>query len=68
MFGNFCRRAFALTLAAAAVALAGVPAFALPPTGDSSSTVIPIVVGLLALSVVLILVYVILSAKKKKGR
>lgn len=45
----------------------GLPVFALnPATGDSSGTMIVIMGGLLAVSLVLIIVYAVLSAKKKK--
>ncbi len=65
---KFVKRAISMLLAALTAVALGLPVFALPPTGDGSSTMIPVMVGLLGLSVVLIIVYVILSGKKKKGR
>lgn len=57
---------FALVMALVFVGLS-VPAFAaIPSTGDSSTLLFPVMGILLGVSLVLIIVFVILSAKKKK--
>ena len=64
---RFAKRTVSLLLTLGCALALGLPVFALPPTGDGSSTMLPIMGGLLGLSVVLIIV-VIVSGKKKKGR
>ena len=66
--GKFGKRAVSLLVTVSCALALGLPVFALPPTGDGSSTMLPLMAGLLGLSLLLIVVYVVLSGKKKKGR
>lgn len=57
----------ALTIGFILTVCMGAPVYALnPATGDSSGTMIVIMGGLLAVSLVLIIVFAVLSAKKRK--
>lgn len=61
------RRYTAWVIGLVLAACTGLPVFALnPATGDSSGTMIVIMGGLLAVSLILIIIYAVLSAKKKK--
>ncbi|MEM1483908.1 hypothetical protein V6615_03400 [Oscillospiraceae bacterium PP1C4] len=68
MIGNFSKRAVAFLTVTVSALWLGVPAFALnPATGDETTQLLlPIMGGLLAVSVILVIVYAVLSAKKKK--
>ncbi len=67
MLGRFSKLAGMLPVMAIAAPWLGVPAFALVPvTGDEmTQMLLPIMGGLLALSVILVVVYIVLSKKKK---
>ena len=68
MLNHFSRQLMALFFTAATAIGLGTPAHATgnPPTGDGSSIMMPLMIGLLALSAVLIVVYLVLSARKRK--
>ncbi len=67
LFDRFFKRLAAVSAALMLAVCMGVPIFAFnPATGDSSGTMIVIMGGLLAVSLVLIIIFAILSAKKKK--
>ena len=68
MFDAFSKKAAAVVTTALAAAFLGLPVYAIPNTGDGSSTLMPVMAGLLGLSLILIIVYAVLSAKKKKRR
>ena len=68
MFGRHFRKSVAVLWATAVLLGVMLPVWALPPTGDGSSTMLPLILGLLGLSAILIVVYILLSVHKKKGR
>ena len=61
------RKGLVMMLASALCAiLLTTPAFAaIPETGDGAGSLIPVMVGLLGVSLVLVIVYFVLSKKKK---
>lgn len=67
MFGRLFKQFFAVSAALMLTVCMELPVFALnPATGDSSGTMIVIMGGLLAVSLVLIIIFAVLSKKKKK--
>lgn len=68
MRSNFFKKVATLVVAALSAVLLGIPVFAVtnPATGDGTKLILPIMGGLLAVSVILIIVYLVLSAKNKK--
>lgn len=66
MFGKYMNKAVSALVAAFTIGGLSVPSYALiPATGDGSGAAIPIVIGGLAVSAVLIVVFFVLSGKKK---
>lgn len=67
MLGKLLKKAAVLPAMVATVWMMGIPVLAaIPNTGDESGALLPIMGGLLAVSVVLVIVYAVMSAKKRK--
>lgn len=68
MIGRFKEKLVAAVMVSVALLCMGLPVSAegLPATGDGSGMMLPVVIGLLAVSAVLIVVFLVLSAKNKR--
>ena len=68
MFKWLMKYSGAMTVAVLSAVCACVPAFAasLPATGDGSGMLVPVMGGLLGLSVILIIIFLVVSSKKKR--
>lgn len=67
MHGNWCKRILGMLTAVTAAGSAQVSVFAkeIPLTGDASGILLPAMGGLLGVSAILLIVYLVLSKKKK---